>query len=97
MESLEKIVTASEKCLDMAQSIATATDQQSTAINEVSSNIELVTNVFGTSSREISQINISSDELARTANELMNLVSWFKTESPVVNESNNEAVSSIPS
>ncbi|RJQ16240.1 MAG: methyl-accepting chemotaxis protein [Nitrospiraceae bacterium] len=80
-ESLEKIVSASEQCLDIVRSIATATEEQSAAIDLVSSSIENVSGVFGTSREAVSQINVSANELARIAGELKGLVSWFKTES----------------
>ncbi len=77
-ESLDTIVTASERCLDMVQSIAAATEEQSAAIDEVSSGMENIANVFGTSREAVIQINIATNELAKIASQLMNLVSWFK-------------------
>jgi len=77
--SLEKIVTASHKCLDMIQSIATATEEQSSAVEEVSSTMESVMNQFGASRQAVSQINASAADLAKISTELMSLVSWFKT------------------
>lgn len=78
-ESLDKIVSASETCLEMVHSIAAATEEQSSAIEEVSSGMENVSNVFGMSRESVSQINISTNDLARIAGELRDLVSWFKT------------------
>ncbi|MDH4027764.1 MAG: HAMP domain-containing methyl-accepting chemotaxis protein [Nitrospirota bacterium] len=80
-DALDKIVTASEQCLDMVQSIAAATEEQSTAIEEVSSSMENIASVFGVSREGISQISTATNELAQVAGELMNLVSWFKTDS----------------
>ncbi len=80
-KSLEKIVTISTLCLDQVSSIAVATEQQSTAIEEVSSNVENIANAFGSSRDAVSQINQSTGELSQISNELMNLVSWFKTDS----------------
>ncbi|MBI5409821.1 MAG: methyl-accepting chemotaxis protein [Nitrospirae bacterium] len=78
-ESLDKIVQASEKCLEMVRSIAAATEEQSSAVNEVSSGMENIAGSFGTSRDAVSQINTSSNELARVAGDLKNLISWFKT------------------
>jgi methyl-accepting chemotaxis protein len=102
-ESLDKIVHASETCLEMVHSIAAATEEQSSAIEEVSSTMENVANVFGSSRDSVTQINISTNELARIAGELRDLVSWFKTGSvsgksnkmrPVSNSQNKKVPSS---
>ena len=85
-ESLEKIVKSSERCLDMVQSIAAATEEQSAAIEHVSSNMENIANVFGTSREAVSQINIATNELAQISSELMKLVSWFRTDSSAFRE-----------
>ncbi|MBI4849438.1 MAG: methyl-accepting chemotaxis protein [Nitrospirae bacterium] len=79
-DSLEKIVHASDQCLDMVQAIATATEEQSSAIEEVSSSMENVSGAFSASREAVSQINTSAIELARISGELMNLVSWFRTD-----------------
>lgn len=78
--SLERIVTASQKCLDMVQAIAAATEEQSSAVEEVSNTMESVMNAFGTSRQAVSQINTSTADLAQISTELMSLVSWFKTD-----------------
>lgn len=78
-ESLDKILRASETCLGMVHSIAAATEEQSTAIEEVSTTMENVANVFGSSRDSVTQINTATNELARIAGELRGLVSWFKT------------------
>ncbi len=77
-ESLDRIVAASERCLDMVRLIATATEQQSTAIEEVSTTMEGIANVSKTSQVGISQINAAMNELARLTAELKNLMAWFK-------------------
>jgi methyl-accepting chemotaxis protein len=78
-DSLEKIVCASDKCLEMVRSIASATEEQSSAVEQVSASMENVAGSFGTSRDAVSQINTSSNELARIAGEMKELVSWFKT------------------
>ncbi len=79
--SLEKIVKANELCLEMVMEIAGATEEQSSGIDQVSSNIESITDIFSTSSDAISHINKSATDVARLSNELQSLVFWFKTES----------------
>jgi len=76
-ESLNKIVGATEKCLDMVQSIATAAEEQSAAIEEVSTSMENIASVFGETSNSVVQINESTNDLAKTAGDLKEVVSWF--------------------
>ncbi len=80
MTSLNSIVSASQRSLDMVQSIAAASEEQSSAVEEVSSNMEDISSSFKGSREAISQINTSTNELARVSTELMTLVSWFKTD-----------------
>jgi methyl-accepting chemotaxis protein len=77
-ESLEKIVGASETCLEMVHSIAAATEEQSSAVEEVSSSMEDFANVFKSAHDSVTQIDLTTNELARVAGELKDLVSWFK-------------------
>jgi len=96
-ESLEKIVSISTLCLDQVSSIAAATEEQSAAVEEVSSNVENIANSFGTSREAVSQINQSAIDLARISNDLVNLVSWFKTGSAAVEERKIETMNVTPS
>jgi methyl-accepting chemotaxis protein len=82
--SLGNIVKASERCLDMVQSIATATEEQSAAIDEVSANIEKVTSDFTVSRDAVSQIDESTTDLANISANLLRLMSWFKTDSQAI-------------
>ena len=77
---LNKIVHSSDNCLEKIQSIATATEQQSSAVEEVSSTIDNIAGLSASSSSAVSQINSATIELARIAGELRHLVSWFKTD-----------------
>ncbi len=79
-ESLDRIVDASQRCLDMVQSIATATEQQSVAVDEVSSNMENVSSTFGESREAVTQINQATNDLALISSELLSVISWFKTD-----------------
>ncbi|MBL7048386.1 MAG: methyl-accepting chemotaxis protein [Nitrospira sp.] len=79
-ESLDKIVEASQRCLDMVQMIATATEEQSTAIEEVSTAMESIAEVSRNSENSVSEITISTENLAKTAYDLKELVGWFRIE-----------------
>ncbi|MEJ2254319.1 MAG: HAMP domain-containing methyl-accepting chemotaxis protein [Nitrospirota bacterium] len=77
-EALESIVTASQRCLDMVSMIAAATEQQSSAIEQITSNIEAMASISHASSTSVSQINSSTAELSRIAAEHQEMVSRFK-------------------
>ena len=77
-ESLEKIVSASDRCLNMIQQIAAATEQQSAAIEQVSSNMENVSNVSRSSQDAVNQIGIATNELSKLAGELKVTAAWFR-------------------
>ncbi|MBC8413320.1 MAG: methyl-accepting chemotaxis protein [Nitrospira sp.] len=77
-ESLTEIVEAAGISLQTVQAIATASTEQSAAIDEVSANIEHISEVFGTSRDSIVNINDLTYKLAEIADELMSLISWFK-------------------
>jgi methyl-accepting chemotaxis protein len=80
-ESLDRIVNASDRCLGEVQSIAASAEQQSAAVEEVSANVESITSSFAASRDALSQISQSTVDLAQISGELMNLISWFKTDS----------------
>jgi len=81
--SLDEIVKASKQSLDLVQLIAAATEQQSTATEEVSATMEHIANVSRTSETSLAQINVSTTDLAKLALELNELLSWFRVR-PVV-------------
>lgn len=95
-ESLEKIVTASENCLDKVNSIAAASEQQSSAVEEVSSNVENIASNFRASREAVSQSSQSAAELAQISNELMELISWFKTDAQKAGPSASDKVYTAP-
>lgn len=77
-DALEKIVDASEQSLLMFQSIAAATEEQSTATEQLSRNLENIARVSRASQGGISQITQSTEELARLSADLQGLVDWFR-------------------
>ena len=77
--SLDRIVTTSERCKDQVQSIAAATEEQSAAIEEISTNVGNVADMFKSSQLTISDMNSLSDELREVASQLKSVISWFRT------------------
>jgi methyl-accepting chemotaxis protein len=78
-DSLEAIVSASTKGVDMAQMIATATDQQSTAAEDVSHRVETIAEITKRLQVSTADIKQSSNGLATLADELTRMVAWFKS------------------
>lgn len=76
--SLEAIVKASQLGVDMAQMIANATDDQSSASSEVSHGMEKIANITNELSNSTAEIKQASLELSGLANELNQMASWFK-------------------
>lgn len=95
--SLDKIVSASNHCLDQVRSIAAASEQQSAAIEEVSSGAENIVRTFEISRDAISQMNSTTVELAQVATELLTLVSWFKIDSKEHTVLKDTSGSALPS
>jgi len=80
-ESLDAIVGVSQHGVDMAQMIASATDDQSTAAREVSESMERIANITGTLKDSTVEIKDASEQLTTIAEELNQMASWFKVTS----------------
>lgn len=77
-ESLDAIVSVSQRGVDMAQMIATATEDQSTASREVSHSMERIAHITGTLKDSTVEIKGASEQLSNIAEELNQMASWFK-------------------
>lgn len=80
-KSLDAIVGVSQHGVDMAQMIATATDDQSAASREVSESMERIATITGTLKDSTVEIKDASEQLANIAEELNRMASWFKVTS----------------
>ncbi|MBI5097628.1 MAG: methyl-accepting chemotaxis protein [Nitrospirae bacterium] len=85
-ESLYNILRTSRRCLDMIQSIAAATEEQSASIEHVANSMEAIEGVSRASLKAGSQINKTTDELSRLSAELEKIVSWFRLDPTLVKE-----------
>jgi methyl-accepting chemotaxis protein len=92
-ESLDRIVHASSRCLEMVEQIARSAEEQSLAVTEVSSSMENIANVAKQSENAVARINEATDRLAALATELQELTDWFRLEkrNGMTNEANNPA------
>jgi methyl-accepting chemotaxis protein len=80
-KSLDAIVEVSQRGVDMAQMIATATDDQSKASREVSQSMERIAHITGTLKDSTVEIKEASEQLSSIAEELSRMASWFKVTS----------------
>ena len=78
MGSLELIVASSEKGKDMVHRIAAASEQQSAAAEDVSSNMESILEITRRSSNSTKEILTTSQELENLSNDLQALAGLFK-------------------
>jgi len=77
-ENLDSIVSASNSTTDIIQRIAAATEEQSTAMEEVSRNMNHISGITQGSVSASAEITKESYDLARLAIELKEEIAWFK-------------------
>jgi methyl-accepting chemotaxis protein len=77
-ESLQSIVHGSDQVMDMVQRIASATDQQSSAAEEVSQSMEEFATVIGRSAKLSKDVRSAAEELKKVATSLTGQISLFK-------------------
>jgi methyl-accepting chemotaxis protein len=77
-ESLQSIVSGSDRVMDMVQLIASATDQQSSAAEEVSQSMEEFASVIDRSARLSRDVRSAAEELREVAGSLTGQISQFK-------------------
>jgi methyl-accepting chemotaxis protein len=80
-KSLELILDASQRGVDMAQAIATATEQQSAVSEEVSRSMERIANITKKAEESIVNVKTASEELSKLSEDLRQMSAWFKGES----------------
>ncbi|MEW5744027.1 MAG: methyl-accepting chemotaxis protein [Nitrospirota bacterium] len=80
LKSIDDIVAYVEGVADMVQRIAAATEEQSSASEEVSHNMETIAVITRQLSSSISEIKRASGDLSHLATELNGTASWFKVQ-----------------
>lgn len=88
-ESLKNVVSNAQKIIDIINQIAAASEEQSSASEQISKNVETISNVSTESATGISQIARAADNLNELTGNLRNLTERLKVE-----PSNDVAVSS---
>jgi methyl-accepting chemotaxis protein len=87
-ESLEEIIDGANKVVDIITQVAAASEEQSSASEQISKNIEMINNVTQESAAGISQIAKASEDLNRLTVNLQELISRFKTSNSSDNRTN---------
>ncbi len=76
--SLNEIVTMNQRVMDMIRQIATASEQQSTAAEQISKNVENVTAITKETATGAQQSAAAAEELNRQAEGMQKMVSQFR-------------------
>lgn len=79
-EALKKIVKGVEGVTEMISHIATSAEQQSATTDEITQNMESIAEVAKTNVNAIGEVSKATDEMARLATELKDLVARFSIE-----------------
>ncbi|MDD5425164.1 MAG: Cache 3/Cache 2 fusion domain-containing protein [candidate division Zixibacteria bacterium] len=78
--SLNEIVAMTESVMNMIQQIATASEEQSTAAEQISKNVEHITSVTRETAKGAEQSATAAEELNRQAESLDEMVAKFKVD-----------------
>jgi methyl-accepting chemotaxis protein len=77
-QSLKQIITGAEEVVDMVTQVAAASEEQSSAAEQISKNVEGISNVTRESAAGVQQIAHASEDLNRLTVNLQELISRFK-------------------
>jgi methyl-accepting chemotaxis protein len=86
-ESLKEIIKGADEVVDIITQVATASQEQSAAAEQISQNIESINNVTHQSAAGAQQIARAAEDLNRLTNDLQNAISHFK-----ISESSNDII-----
>jgi len=79
-QSLNEIIAGAENVADIVTQVAAASEEQSRTSEQITQNIELITNVTQQSATGVRQIAHAAEELNQLTSNLQNLISGFKVE-----------------
>jgi methyl-accepting chemotaxis protein len=92
-ESLLKIINAAERVVDVVTQVAAASEEQSSAAEQIGKNIETISNVTQENANGVQQIAHSSESLSKLTTNLQDLILRFKIDvssRPLPNEKKPE-------
>ena len=84
--SLENIVSGINNVTDLVNQIATATEEQSATTDEITANMEAITQVSSSNLTAVTEVTGATNDLATLATGLKDLVSGFKVSSKAAHE-----------
>ncbi len=87
-KSLEDIITGSSEVVDIATQVAAASEEQSSASEIISTNIESINNVSQEFASGIQQVARAAEDLNRLTDNLQSLINQFKIEQSSHQENN---------
>ncbi len=79
-DALQQIVESSDTVMDMVQRVATATEEQSSASEEVSHNMEDISMIISDQLEMAEEVEHSATHLSKLARKVLEQTSYFKTE-----------------
>jgi methyl-accepting chemotaxis protein len=79
-DSLKEIITGADRVTDIVTQVAAASEEQSRASEQITQNIELITNVTQQSATGVRQIAHAAEELNQLTGNLQSLISGFKVD-----------------
>ncbi len=77
-QSLDAIVQSSNHVMDMIARIATATEEQSATSEEITKNMNTISDVIENSTQSANQVQQASHTLTKLSAEIQDKMSWFK-------------------
>lgn len=86
-KSLTAIIQGSEEVVDLITQVAAASEEQSSAAEQISKNIEGISNVTNESAAGVQEIARASEDLSRLTINLQELISKFKIDERMDNHS----------
>ncbi|HRN26980.1 MAG: methyl-accepting chemotaxis protein [Ignavibacteriaceae bacterium] len=89
--SLNEIINGAERVVDIVTQVAAASEEQSSASQQITQNIELITNVTQQSAIGVRQIAQSAEELNQLTDNLQKLISGFKVDKSLHHSNKHQA------
>ncbi len=78
-QSLDDIVQSSSQVMDMIARIATATEEQSATSEDITKNMNTISEVIENSTQSANQVQQAAHTLTKLSAEIQDQMSWFKT------------------
>ena len=78
-DSLQKIVESSNKTMDLVYRVASATEQQSAATEQVNRNMEEISSIIHKQRNMAEEVEKSASRLATISQNIMKQASYFNT------------------